>query len=63
VNVKINIIVHALKSLDHKVELIILKTVSNIEVAELFGSLLVVECEARPLEGANCYNMAGIVSV
>jgi hypothetical protein len=45
-------------SLDHKVELIVLKTVSDIEVAEFLRALLVEEGKARPEEGTDCYYMA-----
>lgn len=41
------------QSLDHKVELIILQAVSNVEVAELLGSLLMEEIEPGPQEGAD----------
>jgi hypothetical protein len=39
-----------LLSLDHEMQIVVFEAITNVEVTELLGAPLMVECETRPLK-------------
>ena len=50
-------------SLDHKVEFVVLKAVSDVEVPKLLGALLVEEVEPWPHDRPVSHNISGVFGV